>query len=45
MQMSWLCCVLSIKDSDNDGIREFLTDLVFISKKEGKQYGPFLKLY
>jgi len=45
MQMSWLCCVLSIQDTANDGIREFLTDLVFISKKEGKQYGPFLKLY
>ena len=45
MQMSWLCCVLSIQDSDNDGLSEFLTDLVFISKKEGKQYGPFLKLY
>ena len=45
MQMSWLCCVLSIQDTDNNGLSEFLTDLVFISKKEGKQYGPFLQLY
>ena len=45
MQMAWLCNILSIQKIGNDNVNEFLTDLVFMSKKEGKQYGPFLKLY
>ena len=45
MQMSWLCTILSINKTGDNNIDEFLTDLVFMSKKEGKQYGPFLKLY
>ncbi len=45
MQMAWLCNILSIQKNGDDNIDEFLTDLVFMSKKEGKQYGPFLKLY
>ena len=45
MQMAWLCTILSIQKDGDDNIDEFLTDLVFMSKKEGKQYGPFLKLY
>tara|TARA_B100000945_G_scaffold109771_1_gene86952 strand:+ start:201 stop:1907 length:1707 start_codon:yes stop_codon:yes gene_type:complete len=45
MQMAWLCTILSIHKDGDDNINEFLTDLVFMSKKEGKQYGPFLKLY
>mgnify|MGYP001477956287 CR=1 FL=1 len=45
MQMAFLCTVLSIKKNGDNNLNEFLTDLVFMSKKEGKQYGPFLKLY
>ena len=45
MQMSWLCTIISINKTGDNNIDEFLTDLVFMSKKEGKQYGPFLKLY
>ena len=45
MQMAFLCTILSIKKNGDNNLNEFLTDLVFMSKKEGKQYGPFLKLY
>ena len=43
--MAFLCTILSIKKNGDNNLNEFLTDLVFMSKKEGKQYGPFLKLY
>ena len=45
MQMAFLCTILSIKKNGDNNLNEFLTDLVYMSKKEGKQYGPFLKLY
>jgi len=41
-QISWLSEVLKLKGDD---INKFLADLVFLSKKEGKRYGPFGKIY
>jgi hypothetical protein len=41
-QITWLDTVLSLSKNDLD---KFGTDLVFLSKKEGRDYGPFLKIY
>jgi len=41
-QICWLDTVLSLKKADID---KFGTDLVFLAKKEGRDYGPFLKIY
>ena len=41
-QITWLSQVLSLSKVKLDN---FSTDLVFISKKEGRRYGPFAKIY
>lgn len=42
MQMKFLSQILSLKKDD---LNEFMTDMVFISAKKGKRFGPFGKLY
>lgn len=41
-QITWLCQLLKLQGPKQ---QEFLADLVFLSKKEGKRYGPFGKIY
>ena len=41
-QITWLNQILSLPKAKLDN---FATDLVFISKKEGRRYGPFAKIY
>lgn len=41
-QITWLSKILSLKDDDRDA---FVADLVFMAKKEGRNYGPFGKIY
>ena len=41
-QITWLDKVLHLKPDD---LNNFLADMVFLSKKEGKGYGPFGKIY
>lgn len=41
-QISWLHQVMSLSPKERN---RFATDLVFLSKKEGKEYGPFGKVY
>lgn len=41
-QISWLGEIVKLKGDD---MNKFLADLVFLSKKEGKRYGPFGKIY
>ena len=41
-QITWLCQLLKLQGQKQ---QEFLADLVFLSKKEGKRYGPFGKIY
>ncbi len=42
MQMKFLDMVLSMKEKQRN---EFMTDMVFLSAKKGKRFGPFGKLY
>ena len=42
MQMKFLSQILSL---EKDDLNEFMTDMVFISAKKGKRFGPFGKLY
>ena len=42
MQMKFLDSILSLNQDD---LNEFMTDMVFISAKRGKRFGPFGKLY
>ena len=41
-QITWLYLLLSLNKEQRD---QFGTDLVFLSKKEGRDYGPFAKIY
>lgn len=41
-QITWLYQLLNLEGQKQ---QEFLADLVFLSKKEGKRYGPFGKIY
>ena len=41
-QITWLYQVMSLSQKERN---RFATDLVFLSKKEGKEYGPFGKVY
>lgn len=41
-QITWLSELLKLQGDD---MNKFLADLVFLSKKEGKRYGPFGKIY
>ena len=41
-QITWMCQLLKLQGPKQ---QEFLADLVFLSKKEGKRYGPFGKIY
>lgn len=41
-QITWLDLFLSLGSEQRD---QFGTDLVFLSKKEGRDYGPFAKIY
>jgi hypothetical protein len=41
-QITWLSQLLKLQGQKQ---QEFLADLVFLSKKEGKRYGPFGKIY
>lgn len=42
MQMKFLSEVVGL---DDDAMKEFMTDMVFIAAKKGKRFGPFGKLY
>ena len=42
MQMKFLDMVLSLNEKKRN---EFMTDMVFLSAKKGKRFGPFGKLY
>ena len=41
-QITWLHKIMMLSPKD---LNRFATDLVFLSKKEGKEYGPFGKVY
>ena len=41
-QITWLYQVMSLSQKERN---RFATDLVFLSKKEGREYGPFGKVY
>lgn len=41
-QITWLSMVMSLSSEDRDN---FMADLVFMAKKEGRKYGPFGKIF
>ena len=41
-QIKWLNLFLSLSAEERD---KFGTDMVFLAKKEGEDYGPFAKIY
>ena len=41
-QITWLSLIIGLNNNQRNN---FLTDLVFLSKKEGRRYGPFGKIY
>lgn len=41
-QITWLSMIMGLPPTDRDN---FMADLVFMSKKEGRQYGPFGKIF
>jgi hypothetical protein len=41
-QITWLSMVMSLSSEERDN---FMADLVFMAKKEGRKYGPFGKIF
>jgi len=41
-QITWLSMIMSLSSENRDN---FMADLVFMSKKEGRKYGPFGKIF